>query len=733
MHRQGFTLIELVLALGLAAVAVYFVTVVLAQTTTTARLSSQAETVVRTKRLLLNELQKGNAKLAQGGSWEYGELDEVLKVRSPFLNRFRLSITPKGAISLAGGGEVLSYDFTLCYRPVATAEEVCQTGAVVVPPPAAAQQGEAAEGTLKLAITGEDPARTAKVTVQYDDRTDTYTEYGTYLLHKPKRVAADSLLNAQGIRYDPTVSTGSDGYLVFYKATSGAIDLTIQTPDSAFPTPPVNLDGPIGGQYDASTYLRDMPPGTYRVSADKVKHNGFTYAPQYGGTADATGRFELARGEVAGVSVTFAAEDGVLEVDWQSSIAAPALEVHRVEPTGKVRVATITPDMRLEKLVPGRYEVGLSTPLTSGDYEYGLEFSIYDPNREAWSEWFRPEDDKAGLPVEQGRISRLAIRTYPRTAALEVEVVAPKDAQVGVTVGFPFDPKSGDRTRRIETPGTHRFTGLKPGRYAVFAELAKNDDTYYAPSPNSVDVDLESGETKRVTITYAEVEEGTLVVWTPAIEGGFWPNEPLGWSVDGKTFRHPGAQLIEPGDLARICGETLEGQRITYEFRGIQDGDEYYSCRWLEGEKRAVEVVQLKAHYIPENAYLYLLNTLGKGDPTEDDPNLAAYLHTEPPATEFLEETCEARDHVRGEANDPNWYCRKEAKVQTEKQENSFLFQLSTAENCMRLQLDVEVYGPDGFAKTYHAARSNARDLASPYTSEVRGKIVRALGQEVCE
>jgi len=733
MRRQGFTLIELVLALGLAAVAVYFVTIVLAQSTTTARLASQAETVVRTKRLILNELQKGNAALAHGGSWDYGELGKVLKVKSPFLNRFRLSVAPKGATSLAGGGEVLSYDFTLCYRPVATGGEVCQSGTVVVPPPAAAQQGEAIAGTLKLSIDGEDPARAAKVTVEYDDRTETYTTYGTYLLHKPKRVTADTLLNAQGIRYQPTVSTGSDGYLVFYKATSGAIDLSIQTPDATFPSTPVDLEGPVSGQYDSSIHLPDMPPGTYRVAASQVEYKGFTYAPEYGGAADAAGAFELGRGEVARVSVAFGAVDGALEIDWQSTIAAPRLEVLRDDPTGQTPVATVTPDTRLEKLAPGSYVVSLAAPLVSGGYEYGLEFSIYDPNRGSWSEWFRPEDDKAGLPVQAGQISRLAVRAHPKTAVLEVEVVAPSGTQVGVSVGYPFTPGNGDHIRRIETPGVHRLTGLAPGRYAVYAEMGKKDATYYAPTPPSVDVDLGPGETKRVTITYAEADEGTLVVWAPTIQGGFWPNEPLGWTVDGTTFRHPGAQLIKPGDWVRVCGKTLEGQRITYEFRGIRDGNGYSSCRRLEGKQGALEVVQLTALYVPENAYLYLLNTLGKGNPSDDNPNLAAYLHTEPPPTEFLEEACDAWDHVKGGANDPNWYCQKEAKVRTGRQDNSFLFRLTTAEACMRLQLDVEVYGPDGYAKTYSTTRTNAKDLASPYTEEVRGKIVRALGQEVCK
>ena len=639
MRRTGFTLLEVVLAITLATMAVGVLVTVFGATTVGARIAQQAEASSQVRALIEEELEQGNAVLTAGGAWDYGELPAVVPVSRQDLNRYRLEIEQLGVESYAGGGDVVRYGILLCSMPVGADAESCTQTEFRAPPPAvAASAGVTIDAATQLYVGGEDPTGSAHVVASNGTATQTYTSYGTYDLAAGYTVTAENVVNASGIRYVPEVASGGGAVQVYYRADSGAlvVNVTKEEPNLVIPT--IDLSGPGGFAAtvpEGESRFPEAQAGTYQLVAPTASYGGYDYEARYGTTAAADGSFQIRTGEVKRVEARYTATNGKLRLEFKGG--GPAPQISLAKQTGSddtlIDTFTLSATRSFVRMEPATYAVTLAGNYLSGGVRYGLEFRRYDPAREAWSPWFK--EDEVRFALVPGRETIVWMRAYPVTGVLTLRIGGPADTSFSVTLaGTRLDGALFKQT--FDRPGIYVVEDLAPGTYSIQASSGQDGSGNYYVFEGPEEVSLAAGESKEITLDYTLVREGTLVVFNVSTATGpRWENEPTAYKtavVDGGTATVPASAwtthrsfqplLIPPGKDGWICTTTpIEGQYVTYEVTDFlkRPQNEWVDCLTFRGETGNLRVERATASVRPISGFFSTQVNLVTTSPPDAD------------------------------------------------------------------------------------------------------------------
>ena len=729
--RSGFTLLEVVLAIALATMAVGAIVTVFSTTTVGAKIAQQAEASSQVMALVEKELEQGNAQLTAGGRWEYGDLPAVIPVSRQDLNRYRLQINKQGLESFAGGGEVVRYKILLCAMPVGADEESCsETVFRAPPPPVAASAGVTTDTAAQLIIGGEDPTGGAQVVASDGTNTQTYTSYGTYSLGAGYTVTADDVVNSRGIRYSPEIASGGGAVQVYYKAASGAIVIDVGKDEPRLTLPQIDLSGPGGFSATVSegeNRFEDADPGTYQLNAPPATYGGYDFAARYSGSASEDGSFQVARGVIKRVSLRYVPTNGKLRLEFKGGGPTPHVALKKKVGTDYTLVDSfaLPSSKSFDRMDPATYSVALDRAYLSGGKRYALEFKRYDPTRRAWTPWFR--EDEAVFDLVPGLESVVRMRAYPVTGTITVKINAPSGAHPNVTLSGPALDGSL-LSRNFTSAGSHVVNDLAPGAYSIEVGSGRNGspDYYRVSGPDSVT--LAAGESKTVTLDYARPDAGTLIYFSLSTQHGpRWTNEPTAYKtaiVEPHTAHVPPDAwvvhrsfrpfYIPPGKDGWVCkADPIEGAFITYEVLKFLDpsGESWQDCLHYPGHEDSLYMKTLGVSIATASGYVSNeVNVIRDSQPSDFSSDVRIDIGDDDHTRIVAAAKIESGDL----SNDPNaasrWRGHKEEQID-ELRNNNVQRINSTATfsgvQCDMWTLSVRVIDPDGVI--YHRTQNFSR------------------------
>ncbi|ADR37808.1 hypothetical protein Ocepr_2360 (plasmid) [Oceanithermus profundus DSM 14977] len=736
LKRQGFTLLEVVLAIALATMAVGVIVSVFGATTVGARITHQAEASSQVMALIEEELEQGNAVLTAGGVWDYGELPAVIPVSRQDLNRYRLEIERQGVESFAGGGDVVRYGILLCSMPVGASEESCSQTVFRAPPPAAATSaGVTTDTASQLYIGGEDPTGSANVVATNGTSTQTYTSYGTYALAAGYTVTGNNVVNASGIRYAPEVASGGGAVQVYYKADSGAILVTVGKDEPALTLPAIELTGPAGFSAavpEGETRFAEAEPGTYRIVAPNATYGGYDYAARYGSSANSDGSFQVTVGAVKRVNLRYVATNGKLRLEFKGGGPAPKVALKRkVGSDYTLLESFVLPTTKsYERMDPATYAVALDGPYQSDGIDYALEFRRYDPSRSAWSPWFK--ESEARFDLIPGEETVIWMRAYPVTGKVTLHIDGPSDLQTTVTLAG-LKPDGSLFKREFTRPGVYTVGNLVPGSYSLQASSGQDSagNYYLVQGPESFL--LAAGEAKDVTLSYGQAQEGTLVVFNVSTAyGPRWENEPAAYKtavVEANSVSVPSDAwvvhrsfqpfLIPPGKDGWICTEDpITGTFITYKVSSFlqQPQNQWVDCLSYRGNEGSLLVRRVTASVAPISGYFFNeVSVLRDQVPS----NFEARFRVEQDVNGGLYVREPAKVRSSDLTEDPNaagrWRASKGEQLQDLTTVTQFMALGSyTGSQCDFWALDVKVIDPGGVIYTDSKTYSRQEHVTMP-------------------
>ena len=279
----------------------------------------------------------------------------------------------------------------------------------------------------------------------------------------------------------------------------------------------------------------DLAAGDYTVTFHDVDTDSWT---TYEADPE-TVTLEVDSDDTATASTDYERVDGELQLTADGLPDGEQLEATVESPDGSTE--DYTGDQTLEELTPGAYTVTFHDVDTD-------EYTTYEPDPEV-----------VDIDVNSGEMPT-ASTDYERVdGGLSISATGlPGNLQLEVTVTGP-DGYDEDFT------GGQTIDGLTPGEYTVAYEDVDDGTTTWEPDPQTVDVDIESGEAASASAHYDSID-GTLDISADGVPSG----EELEAVVDGPDSY----STIVTGDTTL---DGLDTGEYTVDFQDIDDGPATYS------------------------------------------------------------------------------------------------------------------------------------------------------------
>ncbi|WP_287372876.1 hypothetical protein [Oceanithermus sp.] len=330
-------------------------------------------------------------------------------------------------------------------------------------------------------------------------------------------------VSANGYTYSPTPATanialasGADGEVaIAYAPTSGVIRLEAVAPDGL--SYDVQIAGPgatlsYSGTGSQSTVFPDQPLGDYAATASTATLGLISYAPSI---TPAT--FTLAGAQTQTVTVRYAPSTAALQVNIGGLPNGLNAAVTITGPNGYRRL--LNASAVLDGLEPGTY-VMTAGPVFSGSARYDASPS------------------NTSLTLAAGDVGTFDV-TYtlvPASLRLTVDGL-PTGATPTITL-------TGPNGFTSTVNGSYTWTALEPGPYTLTAGDVVVTPFTYTPSPPTVDLTLESGNTATATITYG-TDRGQLLINVAGYTSA--PYRVTGPGGYDQTFTGSQDLLLSPG------------------------------------------------------------------------------------------------------------------------------------------------------------------------------------------
>lgn len=591
--RGGFTLAEVLVALGLVAVVGGAAISLLIRTEVGGRTAESAEAATYLVRAMVGAMKDSAPPwLPQVGASVDLTEDQIrtllqgggISYTDPRLYQARVSRERDGAsgldryrieVCVTPGGQRTCFTQTFLYNPVDRAYLTPPSGEgeVYAPPPGQAH--------VQLVVDGDSPGA-ADVRVSVGGSTTSYTRYGVYSQSIPPGGVSVAAYEARDGRYSYTPSPQNQSanlpaglsrtFTVTYSCATGAAEIAvIPPPGGPLPQGTVTL---AGQDVSAGGLLPYLAPGTYSLQARSVTRGGYTYDPTYSPSQN----LRVQPCNDATATVAYTPVTGRLQVD----IATPS---------------GVTPSVRVEGPDP-RMPRTLSTPttledLTPGSYTLTPQDVLKDGVR------YRGSANPPRPSVRAGETAQARVVYSPVSARLRLTVEGPQGApnpQLRIT-----GPRGYVRT--ITAYGTVNLDDLVPGDYRVQASVVSSNLYTYTPSPAEATLSLGAGDRTEHRVVY-RATTGALTVSVQGLPQGVGPDvvkvdgtplranpetlpylSPGDHTVEAATFTHGGyvyapdaerrSVTVQPGQIATasVVYTRLTGT-VTVQVQGLPDPSE---------------------------------------------------------------------------------------------------------------------------------------------------------------
>jgi len=545
--RKGFTLVEVVVAVGLVLLVGASLTSLIVRSERGARSSEAGEAAALFARTLI--LQAREAPPAwlpkQEGESVNLSADQIQEVLNnvpsitytdPSLYEVRVT---RVASSQPGASQ---YEAQVCLKP--GGEPVCvvsgfflaASSAYVPPPDLAPTPPPSGRAVILLSISGPDGGL-----ADVSAGSATYTRYGLYTQEvSPGTVTVTARDTADG-RYTyqasprtqtATLSAGqSKSFSIAYTCVTGAADFSVVPPPGveALPSGTVTLN-PSGTDASKGGLVPYLAPGNYTVNAKSVRSGPYTYDA----TVYPSKTFTVSACATSDLTVAYQAVTGALRVEIDTlpgMTLSPSVQVFGPDPSlPKTLSATTT----LENLVPGGYTVSPRDILDAGVR-------------------FRGQASPANPTVQAGQTTVSKVVYAPVSARLVVELREEKPGQPAPQLAV----QGPGLNRSLTAYGTHTFDDLSPGDYSLKASVVQDSLYTYAPEPLNRAVSLAAGDRKTETVVY-RATTGALEVRVSGLPEGAAPAVKL----DGAPLAFSGNTVVVP--YLAPGAHSLTAENVSY-------------------------------------------------------------------------------------------------------------------------------------------------------------------------
>jgi|GEM_PF-716817 len=545
--RKGFTLVEVVVAVGLVLLVGASLTSLIVRSERGARSSEAGEAAALFARTLI--LQAREAPPAwlpkQEGESVNLSADQIQEVLNnvpsitytdPSLYEVRVT---RVASSQPGASQ---YEAQVCLKP--GGEPVCvvsgfflaASSAYVPPPDLAPTPPPSGRAVILLSISGPDGGL-----ADVSAGSATYTRYGLYTQEvSPGTVTVTARDTADG-RYTyqasprtqtATLSAGqSKSFSIAYTCVTGAADFSVVPPPGveALPSGTITLN-PSGTDVSKGGLVPYLAPGNYTVNAKSVRSGSYTYDA----TVYPSKTFTVSACATSDLTVAYQAVTGALRVEIDTPpgmTLSPSVQVFGPDPSlPKTLSATTT----LENLVPGGYTVSPRDILDAGVR-------------------FRGQASPANPTVQAGQTTVSKVVYAPVSARLVVELREEKPGQPAPRLAV----QGPGLNRSLTAYGTHTFDDLSPGDYSLKASVVQDSLYTYAPEPLNRAVSLAAGDRKTETVVY-RATTGALEVRVSGLPKGAAPAVKL----DGAPLAFSGNTVVVP--YLAPGAHSLTAENVSY-------------------------------------------------------------------------------------------------------------------------------------------------------------------------
>lgn len=319
------------------------------------------------------------------------------------------------------------------------------------------------------------------------------------------------------------------------QVTAGSLELTLTgLPEEAEAL--VTVSGPedFNRVLAESAVLSSLVPGDYTVTAVDVEVGADIYIPD-----PSTQTVLVEVGQTATVSVVYHQQltsTGHLEVIISGLPSDVEGDVSVIDDKGFSQ--RLTASATLSDLTPGEYTI-TATEVSTSPYT------------------FAPAQASQVVNVEAAHTLQVTVHYAATTGAVTLSIGGlPSGALASVS----FEPVSDPAAEAVPITETATLEDLTPGSYQVSAEAVPFDGFRFEPSPATITVEVDAGETATIQIVYQPVD-GKLLVVTEGLPGGVTvtignlvgSGLASGREIDTDTF----LEGLEPGSYT-VSGRLIE-------------------------------------------------------------------------------------------------------------------------------------------------------------------------------
>lgn len=545
--RKGFTLVEVVVAVGLVLLVGASLTSLIVRSERGARSSEAGEAAALFARTLVLQAREAPPvwlpeEEGESVNLSADQIQEVLNnvpsitYTDPSL--YEVQVT-RVASSQPGASQ---YEAKVCLKPggepvcVASRFFLAASSAYVPPPDREPTPPPSGRAVILLSISGPDGGL-----ADVSAGSATYTRYGLYTQEvSPGTVTVTARDTADG-RYTyqanphtqtATLSAGqSKSFSIAYTCVTGAADFSVVPPPGveALPSRTITLN-PSGTDASKGGLVPYLAPGNYTVDAKSVRSGSYTYDA----TVYPSKTFTVSACATSDLTVAYRAVTGALRVEVSTPSGmtlSPSVQVFGPDPSlPKTLSATTT----LENLVPGGYTVSPRDVLDTGVR-------------------FRGQASPANPTVQAGQTTVSKVVYAPVSARLVVELRGEKPGQPAPQLAV----QGPGLNRSLTAYGTHTFDDLSPGDYSLKASVVQDSLYTYAPEPLNRAVSLAAGDRKTETVVY-RATTGALEVRVSGLPESAAPAVKL----DGAPLAFSGNTVVVP--YLAPGAHSLTAENVSY-------------------------------------------------------------------------------------------------------------------------------------------------------------------------